>query len=85
MKQLMIIGGLAGFLIGLGFGSLQQSPWPNILWRSLVVTYAAALLMRWWGGLWIRGLRESQHAFAAARDVQADAVPSRHPNPAPAK
>ncbi len=80
MKQLMILGGLTGFLIGVGFGWLNQSPWPNIVWRALIVTYAAALLMRWWGQLWIRGLRESQRPLPSSPDDSA--APAATPAPA---
>ena len=84
MKQLMILGGLAGFLIGLGFGWLNQSPWPSVLWRALVVTYLAALLMRWWGQVWVQGLRQSQQAATTAAE-RAEAAASPQPSPAPAK
>jgi len=34
MKSLMILGALAGFLIGSGFGLAGQATWPAALWRA---------------------------------------------------
>ena len=59
MKKLMIIGGLMGFLIGIVFGLAYGSAWPFIIWRASVATLGAGLLMRWWGGVWVRSLQES--------------------------
>jgi hypothetical protein len=59
MKKLTTLGGLLGFLIGTGFGLMQEVEWSSIVWRASISAAAAGLLFRWWGGLWIRGLRES--------------------------
>lgn len=59
MKALMIVGAIVGFLIGLGFGLAGNSPWPAALWRACAAALGAALLTRWWGDVWLRGLRES--------------------------
>ena len=69
MKKLMIMGGLIGFLIGIVFGLIQGVPWPALFWRASIATLTAGLLLRWCGGVWIRGLHESQtqrHAAEAA-------------------
>lgn len=68
MKSLMILGGLLGFGIGVSLGLLQQSDWSSILWRSAAAAYGAGWLMRWWGGIWLRGLKEvGEERLAAAR------------------
>jgi hypothetical protein len=59
MKKLMMMGAIVGFSIGIIFGLLHESTWPSILWRGSVAALIAGLLMRWWGKLWIQGLRES--------------------------
>ena len=59
MKKLMIMGGLTGFLIGFGVGLINDVSWPALFLRASVAAFAAGLLMRWWGSLWIRGLQES--------------------------
>jgi hypothetical protein len=58
MKKLMMLGALLGFLIGTAFGLLQECSWPSVLWRSSVAAAVAGLLLRWWGRLWMAGLRE---------------------------
>lgn len=59
MKALMMLGGIIGFLIGSGFGLAGRSPWPDALWRAGAAALAAAILARWWGGIWLRGLKET--------------------------
>ncbi len=59
MKALMILGAIVGFLIGTGFGMAASSPWPATLWRSCAAALAAAILIRWWGRVWMRSLRDS--------------------------
>lgn len=74
MKPLMILGGLLGFGIGVSVGLLQQSDWPSILWRSAVAAYGAGMLMRWWGQIWMQGLKEvGEERIAAARARAAEA------------
>jgi hypothetical protein len=59
MKLLMVIGGLIGFSISLGFSWAQESPWPSVLWRAALAALMAGILLRWWGRLWIQGLQQS--------------------------
>lgn len=60
MKKLMIAGALIGFLAGILFGLSQGGSWPEILWRSSVACFAASLLFRWWGRVWLKALRQAQ-------------------------
>ncbi len=60
MKSMMILGGLLGFLIGLGFGLAQESAWPAVLWRASAAALGAGILLRWWGRLWIKSLQQSR-------------------------
>ena len=79
MKSLMILGGLIGLAIGLSFGLANRSDWPDALWRASAAALAAAVLMRWWGRVWLKSLRaahEQQSAELAARKKEA-------PNPTP--
>jgi len=61
MKSLMILGALAGFLIGSGFGLAGQATWPAALWRACAGALIAAILVRWWGRVWLQGLRDATH------------------------
>jgi protein-S-isoprenylcysteine O-methyltransferase Ste14 len=66
MKLIMVLGGLIGFSIGLGFGWAQRSPWPSIVWRAALAALLAGLLLRWWGRLWMQCLRQAQRERQAA-------------------
>ena len=60
MKSLLLLGGVIGFLIGISFGLIGDRPLPQVLVQACLTTYAACWLMRWWGRVWIRGLKESK-------------------------
>ena len=80
MKKLMIMGGLIGFVIGIVFGLVQGVAWPSLLWRASVATFAAGILMRWWGRIWVRSLQES-YAQRLAAGPPANPSPLRAPKP----
>ncbi len=61
MKQLMILGAMFGFLIGIGFGLAFESSWPTSLWRACAAAYASGMLMRWWGRIWVKSLHQAQN------------------------
>ena len=65
MKILMVLGGMIGFTIGLMFGRLQDCGWPTVLWRASGAALAAGLLLRWWGRVWVNGLKQAQQAKLA--------------------
>ena len=67
----MLYGGLLGFMIGIGFGVAQGSAWPDAIWRGSVVALGAGLLLRWWGGLWVKVLAHS-HQPGAQRERGAE-------------
>jgi hypothetical protein len=67
MKALIILGAIVGFLIGAGFGLAASSPWPAMLWRSCAAALAACILTRWWGRIWMQGLRDSLEQRRARR------------------
>jgi hypothetical protein len=62
MKRFMAIGALLGFLIGTGVGLARHGDWPSLLWRSSASALAGALLLRWWGRLWIQCFESSLQA-----------------------
>ena len=79
MRLWMILGGLLGFVIGISFGIAQGSAWPAVIWRASVATFLAGVLLRWWGGVWIKGLRQAQRDRLAAEDKNsAEAVEARN-------
>jgi hypothetical protein len=68
MKVLMLTGAFVGFGIGFGMSWIQNSTSPNTFWHACVAAYIAALLMRWWGRLWLKSLRTSWEARQAAAE-----------------
>jgi hypothetical protein len=81
MKKLMILGGLVGFVISAGLGLMQDCSASSILWRASVSAAVGGFLLRWWSGIWIRGLRESHLAKlnATPDPVSATSVASGKP------
>jgi hypothetical protein len=74
MKKFMLIGGLSGFTSGLILGLVQSGNWPAILWRASIAALGAGLLLRWWGGLWIKSLRQVYEQRLAA-EVNSETPP----------
>ena len=59
MKALIVLGSIVGFLTGATLALAGNSPWPTALWRACVAALAAAILTRWWSGIWVQSLRDS--------------------------
>ncbi len=59
MKLLLLVGGLMGFAIGIGFGLAHQRSLPSALIHACVALYIGAFLMRWWGRVWIKALHDA--------------------------
>lgn len=70
MKKMMIMGGLMGFGIGVVTGYVKEVTWPALFLRACVASLISGLLFRWWGRVWISGLKESL-AQAAAKPKNA--------------
>ena len=66
MKLLVLIGGIAGFAIGLVSGVAAQCSWPLTIWHACLATCVAAWLARWWGRIWIQNLKQSCRERVAA-------------------
>jgi hypothetical protein len=70
MKSLLLVGGLLGWGIGMGFSLLHGNSWPVCLWHGGLTAYLTALLTRWWGRAWRKNLEQSvQEREAAANDI----------------
>lgn len=61
MKTLLIMGGILGFAIGIGFSWAQESAWPASLWHGCACAYIAGVLMKCWGRAWRRNLEHVLH------------------------
>jgi L-asparagine transporter-like permease len=64
MKSLILLGGLIGFGIGIGFGLMEEKTLPSMILHACVACYLSGMLLRWWGRVWIKSLQranEEQH------------------------
>ncbi len=67
MKKMMIMGGFLGFGIGVGTGLVKEVAYPALFLRACVAALLSGLLFRWWGRVWISGLKDSLAAKAATK------------------
>jgi hypothetical protein len=66
----MIIGGLLGFAIGMALGaSTEGADAATMLWRACVAGVAGGFLLRWWGRVWVRCLREAYEQRVAPEEA----------------
>lgn len=65
IKTMVLLGAFTGFAIGVGFGVARQGDSKWIFLKACVAAYLAAQLMRWWGRIWIRSIREMHQEKAA--------------------
>lgn len=64
---MMIMGGLMGFGIGVVSGYVKEISWPAMFLRACVTALISGLLFRWWGRVWLSGLKDSLAAKAAEK------------------
>lgn len=83
MKRLMIIGGLLGFAIGMALGaSTEGADAATMLWRACIAGAAGGFLLRWWGRVWVRCLRDA-YAQKISPEEPAPAAPIPTPGKPP--
>ena len=66
MKRMMLTGAMVGMGMGFGLGWVRQIPLAEAFVHGCVAAYCGGLLMRWWGRIWFRGLREAYEERLAA-------------------
>jgi hypothetical protein len=59
MKSLLLMGGLLGFTIGWLFSWAENGSESVCLWHACLAAYFTAMLMKWWGAAWRKGLVEA--------------------------
>lgn len=70
MKSFMILWAIIGFLIGIGFSLNDNCPWGTAFWRGCAAALLTAILARWWGNVWLEGLRDSIRQRQYQRTIQ---------------
>jgi hypothetical protein len=76
----MILCAIVGLVIGIGFSLAGNCTWPTAFWRGCVCALAAALLARWWSGVWLDSLRD---AVRQAQYRRSASVPKTKQAPKP--
>ncbi len=59
LRLLALLGGLIGFIVGIGLGWLNHCQAAEAFWRASVTALAAGWLMRWWGRVWVQSLQQA--------------------------
>jgi hypothetical protein len=59
MRLLVVVGALIGLSIGLLFGFADQDQWPSAIWRASAAALIGGALLRWWGRVWVKCLRDA--------------------------
>jgi hypothetical protein len=74
MKSLLLAGGALGWAVGMGVSYLRGQSWTDSLWHGCLAAYLTALLMRWWGRAWRKGLEQSLQDREKAESAIAPAM-----------
>jgi hypothetical protein len=74
MKSLLLVGGLIGWVIGMGFSLIKGNSLPVSLWHGCLAAYVTAMLMRWWGHTWRKSLAQSLQEREEAESAVTPAV-----------
>lgn len=68
MKSHVILGSIAGFLVGAGFSLAENCSSSVALGRACIAALVIAVLTRWWSRIWLESLgdaiRQRRHAAA---------------------
>lgn len=72
MKRMMLTGAMTGFACGFGIGWARETPLEDAFFHACLGAYLVGMLMRWWGGVWVQGLRESCAERAAVAKTDED-------------
>jgi hypothetical protein len=79
MRALMLIGGFAGFLIGMLSALSQSCGWSAVFLRASVVACLVGWMVRWLGKVWLGSLIEVHQQRLAEAAAAAAAKPATNP------
>lgn len=75
MKSMMILGAIAGFILGAGSSLAGGGTSSTALWHASVTALVGGILARWCGRIWMVGLADILEQQRRAR-IQAQAQAS---------
>jgi hypothetical protein len=67
MKSMMILGAMAGFILGAGSSYAGDCASSTIFWHASVTALVGGWLARWWGQMWFTGLADALEQQRRAR------------------
>ena len=73
MKSMMILGAMAGFILGAGSSYAGECAGSTIFWHASVAALVGGILARWWGRMWFASLADAIQQQRRAR-AQASAT-----------
>lgn len=76
MKSHIILGSIAGFLVGAGFSLADNCAWSVALGRACVSALVVAFLTRWCSRIWLESLGD---AIRQRRQAAANPPPKAKP------
>lgn len=76
MKSMMILGAMAGFILGAGSSLAGDCTGATLFWHACVTALVGGILARWWGQMWFTGLADAVEQQRRAR-AQASATKNK--------
>ena len=67
MKSMMILGAMAGFLLGAGSSYAGDCTAATVFWHASVTALVGGILARRWGQMWFTGLADALEQQRRAR------------------
>jgi len=72
MKSMMILGAMAGFILGAASSLAGDCSSATVFWHASVTALVGGLLARWCGRMWIHGLVDALEQQRRARAQAAE-------------
>ena len=72
MKSMMILGAMAGFILGAGCSYAGDCAGSTIFWHASVTALVGGILARWWGRMWFTGLTDALEQQRRARALASE-------------
>ena len=67
MKSMMILGAIAGFILGAGSSMAGDCTGSTVFWHASMTALVGGILARWCGRIWLTGLADALEQQRRAR------------------